>query len=87
MDKLEEPFDMDLDQFETQDAPVMAVNPLPIPSLLLLIPPVSKHFTHVENDAEIDQLASSHLSLSTKRQNDWAVRVFHGKFICLYFHM
>ena len=39
----------------------------------------SGRFATIESDSDVDQLADSRLSKATKRQNEWAVRVFRGK--------
>ena len=39
----------------------------------------SGRFAVIESDSDLDQLADSRLSKATKRQNEWAVRVFRGK--------
>ncbi len=41
----------------------------------------SQRFATISNDAEIDELAASRVSIATKRQTNWAVRVFRGELI------
>ncbi len=56
-----------------QQVPAEEDNALPT------IQPAKGRFAKINSDKDIDKLVEGRLSKGTKRQNDWAVRVFKGK--------
>ena len=75
IDVMDDPFELDLDDVDMPLAPEPDPDPLPT------INPPAKRFARIEKDADVDKLADSRLSANTKRQNQWAVRVFRGMYI------
>ncbi len=76
VDRLDDLFELDLDVDMSPKVPMPAeTDPLPT-----IKPPV-RRFAKIDNDNDVDKLAESRLSANTKRQNQWAVRVFHGMYL------
>ncbi len=63
--------DGDVDMFPMDAGNVVPATEVELPTLIA--PNVPKCFATVEKEDDIDKLASRRLSLSTKRQTDWAV--------------
>ena len=74
VERLDDPFELDLD---VDTAPS---EPMPVREELPTINPPVRRFAKINNDNEVDKLADSRLSANTKRQNQWAVRVFRGMY-------
>ncbi len=60
----------EVELFEMEEPPATIDNP---PQ------PAPQRFATIDNDEQIEELASCRLSKSTERQTRWAVRVFCGK--------
>ncbi len=81
VDTLDMPMEFEVPE---ENAPVMPPPPIPESTLEATASTgrsskSSGRFATIESDSDVDQLADSRLSKATKRQNEWAVRVFRGE--------